>query len=60
MPSPLLDNMKLDLTVRTSPSLVVQTSMAENLKLAPHGCFEIRQLVGMGHLFAKRFASASL
>jgi translocation and assembly module TamB len=32
-PSPLLDNMKLDLTVRTSPSLIVQTSMAENLQL---------------------------
>lgn len=32
-PSPLLDNMKLDLTVRTSPSLIVQTSMAEDLQL---------------------------
>jgi len=32
-PSSLLDNMKLDLTVRTSPSLIVQTSLAENLQL---------------------------
>jgi len=32
-PSPLLDNMKLAVQVRTSPSLTVQASMAENLEL---------------------------
>jgi translocation and assembly module TamB len=32
-PSPLLDNMKLDVQVRTSPSLIVQAAMAENLSL---------------------------
>jgi len=32
-PSPLLDNMKLDLQVRTSPSLAVLSAMAENLSL---------------------------
>lgn len=33
-PSPLLDNMKLDVQVRTSPSLSVQAAMAENLELS--------------------------
>jgi translocation and assembly module TamB len=32
-PSPLLDNMKLDMQVRTSPSLAVQAAMAQNLQL---------------------------
>jgi translocation and assembly module TamB len=32
-PSPLLDNMKLDVQVRTSPSIAVQAAMAENLQL---------------------------
>lgn len=31
-PSPLLDNMKLDIRVRTSPSLGVQASVAQNLQ----------------------------
>jgi translocation and assembly module TamB len=31
-PSPLLDNMKLDIQVRTSPSLAVQSSTAENVQ----------------------------
>ncbi len=30
-PSPLLNNMKLDVQVRTSPGLIVQSAMAENL-----------------------------
>jgi translocation and assembly module TamB len=32
-PSPLLDNMKLDLRVRTSPATRVQTSLAESLQI---------------------------
>jgi translocation and assembly module TamB len=32
-PSPLLDNMKLDIQVRTSPGLEVQTAMTEDLSL---------------------------
>ena len=32
-PSPLLDNMKLDIQARTSPGLIVQADMAENLSL---------------------------
>jgi translocation and assembly module TamB len=32
-PSPLLDNMKLDLQVRTSDATAVQTSLAENLQI---------------------------
>jgi translocation and assembly module TamB len=32
-PSPLLDNMKLDIQARTSPGLIVQAEMAENLSL---------------------------
>jgi translocation and assembly module TamB len=31
-PSPLLDNMRLDIRVRTSPALAVQASMAQNLQ----------------------------
>ena len=31
-PSPLLDNMKLDIRVRTSPAMLVQSSLAENLQ----------------------------
>ena len=32
-PSPLLDNMKLDIRVRTSPALAVQAALAQNLQL---------------------------
>src|SRR5205085_2036760 len=32
-PSPLLDNMKLDIRVRSSPALAVQASLAENLQI---------------------------
>ncbi len=32
-PSPLLDNMKLDVQVRSSPSLIVQSALAQNLQL---------------------------
>jgi translocation and assembly module TamB len=31
-PSPLLDNMKLDIQVRTSPNLTVQSSLAQNVQ----------------------------
>jgi translocation and assembly module TamB len=31
-PSPLLDNMRLDIRVRTSPALAVQSSLAQNLQ----------------------------
>ena len=32
-PSPLLDNLKLDVQVRTSPGIIVQSAMAENLDI---------------------------
>jgi len=32
-PSPVLDNMRLDIRVRTSPALMVQASLAQNLQL---------------------------